>query len=276
MTWLRTLQHYFPKHKYAIDTKWLGDNAVLAWSNLGYWQQEVKSSYPQACQTLAMRLADGVRLNAEDRLLDLGCGQGASLILWQQNYGVRQLAAVELQWACVQRIQDALRSNVQMVQASFLDVNLSLFTAPFNVVLSVDAAYHSPLSQFLDAVHGVLETQGRIGFHYLVLSETFLTLNHWQRLQLKAQLKAADIDLDQLPLLTHLQDILDKHGYKQGHIEDISEAVLAGFSSYYATHLASYTAYNLDHFKIKMTAKLCQNLFERGIVRYVQITAIKP
>ena len=27
-------------HKYAIDAKRLGDDSLLAWSNLGYWQNQ--------------------------------------------------------------------------------------------------------------------------------------------------------------------------------------------------------------------------------------------
>jgi len=55
MKWLQTLQRHLPKHKYAIDAKQLGDHAVLAWSNLGYWKNS-QSSYPEACQTLAILL----------------------------------------------------------------------------------------------------------------------------------------------------------------------------------------------------------------------------
>ncbi|MFW1931658.1 SAM-dependent methyltransferase, partial [Acinetobacter baumannii] len=81
MKWLQAIQQKLPKHKYAIDAKMLGDNAECAWSNLGYWD-EATSSYPQACQQLAERLAQAVQLNQHDRVLDLGCGQGASLKYW--------------------------------------------------------------------------------------------------------------------------------------------------------------------------------------------------
>ncbi len=49
MKWLQTLQRHLPKHKYAIDAKQLGDHAVLAWSNLGYWDK--------ATDPLILRLA---------------------------------------------------------------------------------------------------------------------------------------------------------------------------------------------------------------------------
>ena len=145
MKWLQTLQRHLPKHKYAIDAKQLGDHAILAWSNLGYWENS-QSSYPEACQTLATHLADRLQLKSNDRVLDLGCGQGASLLLWQQHYHVQQLCAVELQAECVQRIQHTLNSKIHIIQTSFLNLNSKLFSAPFNVVFCLDAAYHSDLN----------------------------------------------------------------------------------------------------------------------------------
>ncbi len=230
MKWLQTLQRHLPKHKYAIDAKQLGDHAVLAWSNLGYWENS-QSSYPEACQTLATHLADRLQLKSNDRVLDLGCGQGASLLLWQQHYHVQQLCAVELQAECVQRIQHTLNSNIHIIQTSFLNLNSKLFSVPFNVVLCLDAAYHSDLNSFLRSTHSVLNSKGRIGFHYLMLSNAFLNLNRFEKLQLKMLLKAADVHLEQLQLETNLQHSIEAQGYQQVVIEDLSDAVLAGFFS---------------------------------------------
>ena len=108
-----------------------------------------------------------------------------------------------------------------------------------------------------------------------MLSDAFLNLNRFEKLQLKMLLKAADVHLEHLQLETNLKHSIEAQGYQQVAIEDLSDAVLAGFSRYYHVHLVQQAAQNLDYFKIKMTAKLCQKLFEQGIVRYVQITAMK-
>ena len=273
MKWLQTLQQHLPKHKYAINAKQLGDHAVLAWSNLGYWQQG-QSSYPAACQALATRLADAVQLTASDRLLDLGCGQGASLLLWQQRYHVQQLCAVELQAQCVQQIQQTLNSNINILHHSFLNLNSNTFSQPFDVVLCLDAAYHCDLNSFLRSASSVLNSKGRLGFHTLMLSDAFLNLNAFEKLQLSMLLKAADVDLEHLQLQQDLHLSIQAQGYTQVGVEDLSEAVLAGFADYYHQYLAQQAPNNVDHFKIKMTAKLCQTLFKQGVVRYVQISAI--
>jgi hypothetical protein len=67
-------------HKYAIDAKRLGDDSLLAWSNLGYWQNQY-DDYPQACQSLADQIAASIQLKQSDHVLDLGCGGSKSFTL---------------------------------------------------------------------------------------------------------------------------------------------------------------------------------------------------
>lgn len=118
MQWLQALRQRLPQHKYAIDAAVLGDHAQLPWSNLGYWQAG-QQDYAAACRMLADHLAQTVNLNSKDKLLDLGCGQGASLLHWQQHYQVQYLAGVELQAACVANIQQYLPELNAIYQASF-------------------------------------------------------------------------------------------------------------------------------------------------------------
>lgn len=77
------LSRFIP-HKYAIDASSLGDSEELAWTNLGFWKNT--QTYREACRQLADHLAQAVNLNSKDHLLDLGCGQGASLLHWLQHY----------------------------------------------------------------------------------------------------------------------------------------------------------------------------------------------
>ena len=60
MKWLQAIRQKLPQHKYAINAKQLGDDAVLAWSNLGYWD-DATSSYPEACRNTSGCCAQGQR-----------------------------------------------------------------------------------------------------------------------------------------------------------------------------------------------------------------------
>lgn len=275
MKWLQALRQHLPEHKYAIDAKLLGDNADLAWSNLGYWQADT-ASYPDACQALADQLAQAIHLNAQDHVLDLGCGQGASLLHWLEAYHLQHLSAVEMQPACVEQIQQHLNSKAHIYCASFLNLK-PIFPQPvFDAVLCIDAAYHSPLNTFLCAAASVLKANGRVGFHYLMLSEQYVNLNRLQKLKYQALLKAADVNLSDLQGIGGLHQSMEHFKFKEIEIQDISQQVFSGFEHYAGQVLnSSPQRQGLDQFKIQMTAKLCRILYAEGVVRYVQISAQK-
>ena len=278
MQWLQALRQRLPQHKYAINAAVLGDGTQLPWSNLGYWQAG-QQDYAAACCALADHLGRSVNLNSKDKLLDLGCGQGASLLHWQQHYQVQYLAGVELQAACVANIQQHLPELNAIYQASFLRLKDLPFSQRFDVVLCLDAAYHSPVVLLLEQISSVLNSNARIGFHHLVLSERWEHLNALQRRKYQWLLKSADVNLKNLMTVGAMYSCLDHFEFKNIQIDDLSEAVFSGFAEYVKNTLNSKPSdgyvqgSKLDHFKIQMTAKLCRKLYQEGIVRYVQVTA---
>lgn len=275
MKWLQAIQQQFSQHKYAINAKQLGDNAELAWSNLGYWD-DATSSYPDACRQLADQLAQAVHLISNDKLLDLGCGQGASLLHWQQHYHVQHIEAVELQSSCVIQIQKHLPQISAIHPHSFLNLKQIQFQSGFDVVLCIDAAYHSNLNSFLDSVESILNSKGRLGFHYLMLSDQWLDLHSFQKQKYRWLLKAADVNLNNLMTESVLKQTLQSYDFEGIEIRDLSEEVLQGFANYFhKLQQLPQQPTNLDAFKIRMTAKLCAKLYADGWVKYVQISARK-
>ena len=273
MKWLQAIQTKQPQHKYAINAAMLGDHNELAWSNLGYWNH-THDSYPQACRQLAIHLATAVDLNSKDKLLDLGCGKGASLVLWQMHYHVQHIEAVEMQSSCVIQIQKHFPELAAIHQHSFLNLKQIQFKSGFDVVLCIDAAYHSNLNSFLDSVNPILNSKGRLGFHYLIWSEKWLNLNSLQKQKYRCLLKAADVNLNHLMTESVLQHTLQSYDFTEIEIRDLSEGVLEGFANYFHTlQQLLQQSIGLDAFKIRMTAKLCAKLYADGWVKYVQISA---
>ncbi|WP_332605164.1 SAM-dependent methyltransferase [Acinetobacter sp. ESBL14] len=260
-------------HKYAIDAKRLGDDAWLAWSNLGFWQSQ-HERYPQACQSLADQIAQSIQLKSTDRVLDLGCGQGASLLHWLQHYHIQQLSAVELQPECVKRIQKQL-PQVQIHCGSFLNLKTLGLLNSFDVVLCIDAAYHSDLNSFLESTSPVLNSKGRIAFHTLMWSENWLQCSTLQKQKYRYLLKSADVNWQQLMDQQQLEQTLARHGFGEIQIQDFSEPVLNGFAEYIKTQKNEKSAFDLAQLKINMTAKLCRKLYQDELVRYIQISAVK-
>ena len=260
-------------HKYAIDAKRLGDDALLAWSNLGFWQGQ-HHCYPQACQSLADQIAQSIQLKSTDHALDLGCGQGASLLHWTQHYHIQQLSAVELQPDCVKRIQKQL-PQVQIHCGSFLNLKALQLLNSFDVVLCIDAAYHSDLNSFLNSASSVLNSKGRIAFHTLMWSENWLKCSALQKQKYHYLLKSADVNWQHLMDRQQLAQTLAQQGFTDIQIQDFSEPVLNGFAEYIATRKTEKSAFDLAQLKINMTAKLCRKLYQDGLVRYIQISAVK-
>lgn len=261
-------------HKYAIDSRYLGDHSSLAWSNLGYWDAQTQD-YAQACQQLADHLAQAVQLKAIDQVLDLGCGQGASLQHWQQSYAVTSLSAVELQRSCIAQIQRHLSPCPSVYQGDFYQLADLQLAQVFDVVLCIDAAYHAPVERLLNAVRSVLKPQGRLGFHCLIWTDKFAQLNRLQQQRYKYLLKAADINFYDLNTEVQLRQLLQQNCFDQIQIENISTAVLAGFADHVQRlrppQLKQRIAF--DYAKIAMTAKLCRHLYQDGVIRYVQVSA---
>lgn len=265
-------------HKYAINAALLGDMSNCPWTNLGYWDVP-DISYPKACEKMAKRLADAVQLQPTDRLIDLGCGQGASLLLWTEHYQLTDVSAVEMQPACVAHNQKFLPHLSSIYCGSFLQLQQLPLNSPFDAAVCVDAAYHSPISQLLNSVHPVLTSGGRLAFHALVLTDRFAQLSRLQRLQLRLLLKAADISLDELYIGSQLPDVFQKHGFELKQMQVISKEVFHGFANYIqcldTRFWKKITQYPLDQVKIRMTAKLCSKLYQDGYVDYVELIAIK-
>ena len=274
MQWFQARQQVSPKHKYAINAELLGDPSECAWTNLGYWFSE-SCTYPQACQSLAEHLANSIHLNSKDRVLDLGCGQGAALSLWKNQYNVQYIDAVDMQLDCVNNIIHTMPFIHQAQCGSFLNLKEMYFEFKFDAVLCIDAAYHSHLNSFLSSVKSVLNSKARIGFHYLVLSDGYKNLNSFEKLKLAALLKSADIKLNTLNSYSDTQKLIERCGFEQIEMQNLSAAVLNGFAAYIRkSKTIESAAWSIDRFKIQMTAKLCQKLYEGGLVDYVQISAV--
>jgi SAM-dependent methyltransferase len=260
-------------HKYAIDAKRLGDDSLLAWSNLGYWQNQY-DDYPQACQSLADQIAASIQLKQSDHVLDLGCGQGASLLHWLRYYQIQQLSAVELQPEYAKRIQKQL-AQVQIHCGSFLNLNALQLLNLFDVVLCIDAAYHSDLNSFLNSTSLVLNSKGRIAFHYLMWSDAWRECSNLKKQQYRYLLKSADVNWQNLMGEQQLTQKLIQKGFTQIEIQDFSEPVLNGFAVYIENKRKQRKHFDLAQLKIDMTAKLCRKLYQDGLVHYIQISAVK-
>ncbi|TEU24202.1 class I SAM-dependent methyltransferase [Alkanindiges illinoisensis] len=286
--WLPVLsRHQQLKHRFAIASTLLGDPNLLAWSNLGFWHNipdlkttDFKTSpYQVACTQLAQQVGLAADLQPNDHVLDLGCGQGASLVYWTKQFGTQHLSAFEIQPACIARIQAANLPQLNGIyQAAFDQLPLpdNALNHAFDAVVCVDAAYHAHFCDFLAVNMAALKPQGRIAFTTLSKS------NDWSQASLLNQiltlklLNLAYVPAQNLLKNDEIKTTLQQAGFTDIRLQVLDAEVFTGFARYIEQLNAPNTlilAAKADWLKIKMTARLCAFLAKYGLVHYVLVSA---
>lgn len=298
--------------KFAIDSRLLGDPHTLAWSNLGFWQMphyennsyqdnsrqhkpqhQIQQSendaaidYIKACENLAHVVGEAAQLRSTDQLLDLGCGQGASLQYWQNAFSVQHITAFELQTTCVEKIKQAALPQLDAIyQASFSQFPLPaahLYHA-FDAVVCVDAAYHAPLADFLAVNQAALKPGGRMAFTSLIRpvkpKKTVFVVSPLKQYFNKQMRQLTSIPPQHLYTEQDVIKILSNSGFADIQIRHLDQPVLAGFAQYTQRQPLALNRHNMNKhtfaawLKISLTAKLCAFLYQHQLIHYSIVSA---
>ena len=261
---------------YKIEADLLADDNHHAWTNLGLWQVS-QQDYVSAAKQLTLKMGQALNLSVQDHLLDVGCGYGASLHLWHQQFGLDHITALELQPICCRFIERKKLAYVQhIVQQSIFDPKPKQLNTRYDVIVSVDATYHYALQDYLKVLEDWLKPDGRIGFHLLMRLNPTDAVSVDAQQALKHKLKWAKIDFDQVLHQDEIYSVLQQHGYDHIQIEDLSQGVLNGFYQFVMQKKWSLQQkINLGYAKIYATARLCKYLVESKQCAYIQVTAQK-
>jgi 2-polyprenyl-3-methyl-5-hydroxy-6-metoxy-1,4-benzoquinol methylase len=262
------------ERNFAIATELLSDApAALAWANLGDWS--TARHYDEACRALALRVGQAAALSPGDRVLDLACGHGASLALWPQAFGLRQVSGLEFQSHCVEKIRAHAPAGLDaIVHGRFdtLPASALLPAQSFDAAVCVDAAYHAQsLEAFAAFAAAMLKPQGRFAFTTLVAPGPLGTA---LRLALApAQIPAASVQEESAVIAT-----LVAQGFTRITVQNLDAAVLQGFADFVARrqHELSWAQKaSAGWLKIRSTGWLCQRAHRHGTLHYALISATK-
>lgn len=240
----------------------------LPWSNLGKWTSG--SDYRAAAAALARDLGNAVQLQPTDHVLDLACGYGASLALWESGFRVQVCDAVEGQQRCTAWLRQQTPGCLRHLHEGWLET-FEPEPASYDVLLCVDAAYHFATPEhFPLQLHRWLRPGGRFAFHTLVLKEAQRP-TRWKTLLQQAQL------VELAPRITW------EHAWEAGQwdrvtVEDLTRFVLGGFPVFVQNRRAELSWRNRmsrGWAKIVLTAWLCRVLQQEGRVQYVRISGRK-
>ena len=262
-----------------------GQTGDWRWNNLGDWQ--TATSYEQACRDLAKRHAVMAGLSAQDQLLELACGYGASLDLWREQFQVCQITALEYRQRCVDVIQQTSASTNQVMTGK-IKVRQGRFDQPlpaalaqqaFDTVLCIDAAYHATsLAAFLDTASTALRPNGVLCFSTLIWTDKAARKSDLQVKICRQLLQLAHIPAASVLSQTQLMNLLEQSGWTDVQIQPIEQHVFTGFADWVQqqhTHLSARQRYSVAWQKIRATARLCAWLNQNNLLHYVLIRAVK-
>ncbi|MES2919155.1 MAG: class I SAM-dependent methyltransferase [Pseudomonadota bacterium] len=262
---------------FAIPVELLsGTIAPLAWANLGDWT--ATHDYPQACRQLALRVGAAAALQPQDRVLDLACGEGASLRLWPEAFGVTKVLGLEYQARCVEQIRRQAPPELEaIVQGRFdqLPAPAALQAQVFDAVVCVDAAYHaSSLAAFAGFAAQRLRPQGRLAFTTLLADAPRTDGFSPQRLALaRAGIPAASV-----LTATELQATLAQQGFADISLQLLDPEVLRGFAEFVgrrSAELAWRRKLGAGWLKVQATAWLCRQVYRSGSLHYGLVSATR-
>lgn len=198
--------------------------------NLGYWRNA--QNYDQACRDLALLLAQKADLQADQNVLDVGCGFGEQDQLWMQAFAPRSITAINITPGQIEIAKQNNRfENIQYQVASATD--LPFEPTQFDTILALESAFHFDRREdFFKQAWKVLKPGGK-----LVLADVYPYQNakgwlNWLKIWWIS-------GLWQVPLSNHYdlsvcQSKLKAIGFEAIEIEDISEDVWIPFKQYAA------------------------------------------
>lgn len=207
-----------------------------SWCNLGLWEDGKKelNGYDQACERLALALANVAGLNSNDAVLCTGCGSGPELELYKSKFNLRHITGIDpcndiAEWEKRRLLSSDCDYNIRRMKASVEDLRpLSsdrLFRPGlFNKILALDNVYHyqSKQTYFRDC-KDLLPSGGKIAVTDILINQS--TTPMWVQLLLlgmgipSQNLWTRDVYMEQL----------SKLGYIDIEIQSTKGKVLSGW-----------------------------------------------
>ncbi|MGI9274160.1 MAG: methyltransferase domain-containing protein [Endozoicomonas sp.] len=259
-----------------MSDQWLLNSGLITssgWRLLGYWKET--ASYPQACAEMAGLLADKACLSSQDRVLDVGFASYDQLLVWLDYYQVQSLTAVTGSEQLLAGAQDNCSHFSQLtLERGSEHVITRLNDEPFDKLLVLDCAYHfDDKSAFFRDARRVLKPGGSLALTDMVLARPYRDRRE-QRL-VRALARSCGIRVEGLLVQQIYESTLQKAGFKDVDVVDISEDVLSGFCFWFAQHhrqLSSLTRSRV-WIRLRLLEWFIRWMQHRGLLAYLLISA---
>ena len=191
------------------------------YSHLGYWHSDNRDDFHRAQEDQLIKLLDPLNIQAGERVLDIGGGQGGTAIWIAKRYDC-EVVLVDIVENMVQKAREVVKdeklgNSIETICSDFL--KLKVPEGSFDHIVSVEALHHiSDKKGLFNKVFSLLKPGGKFSAS-IYLSD--MKPGFLKKLYLK--LTVGD---DYLSPINHYMDSIKNSGLEECAVEDISDAVL--------------------------------------------------
>ena len=205
------------------------------WMNLGKWNGIDCKTYAEACRDLARAVGDAADLRRNDVLLDVGFGRGAQLLVWSQDYEVKDICGVNISRTEVEHAKRLVTSAKSRFDLRVGDATrLPWNEQRFDRVIAMDCAYHFVTREtFFREARRVLRKNGKITLADMILKAEPRSI--LQKLMIRLICTLSGIPRENLVTLDSYVDSLKRNDFKDVHIIEQFE-VGSGFHDFMIRH----------------------------------------
>jgi cyclopropane fatty-acyl-phospholipid synthase-like methyltransferase len=277
-----------------------------SWGNLGCWLDDTKTpinDYSLACQQLAVELGrlakldksgKQVKLSEDLKVLDTGFGCGDQLVVWLNEFHVKQLIGINFSHSQTAFALNALKKNKDQPKDQPADNSYTLkqgdccdplvwesVPKSLDRIIALDCLYHfKNKPAYFKLCNQHLADHGILAVSDLILVKPIH--NPVYKWILKIICKLSHIPFQNLMTLSDYQQLLTQQGLVLSQAEDISHCVFLPFGQWLNSYIAEMKKHNkarhkLSWAKYKVTAVFLRWAHNEQILGYqlLQISHLK-
>lgn len=208
--------------------------------NFGFWEFPTRDGEISASQRIESErnmyrlVARKLEITGGDRLLEVACGQGVGAALVMAEFKPKEVHGIDLSQAQIARAKkvnaDALGKNagkIFFLEGSAEDIPYA--SSSFDKLFSVEAAQHfENLDKFAKEANRILKPGGK-----MVIASFFGTSEKSSEI-MSTMVQTIRDGIDKATPIYRLQEILNKNGFQNVHVESIGKNVYHGFDQWTA------------------------------------------